>query len=629
MEVQEPEAKPRPPTRRLRVFSPENYWTDTHIMLMSPDSSFSAEPSFLARKVSPSTIDPEMLKNWLRLCRENHSCQSGDSSQESLDFSHCLRFIDLEQEALVSCAETGTVVPEYATLSYVWGRAQKLLLRRHNFESFRSSGALSPRIPEMEATIRDAMQLVRSIGIRYIWIDALCIIQDCYNDKSRTIPVMDQIYGNAAVNICAASGTSVRNGIEGSPMTPRNLAHLPIATCAGLTLMATKTVESRIQNTRWNSRAWVFQERVLSKRSLIFVEDCVFFQCHQATWSEEVCSASSIPAWTLEMVSSPFNSIAKNPVRLYLEYVELYSVRQMASKSDRINGFMGVLAMLKPLLGTTFFFGLPSSYFDLAVLWETKNDETEIDWNRMSEFPSWPWCGWIGGCTWRLSTISGVLLDLHDWLVSHTWVVWYKLKPDDTDFQLVWSSVDSPRASMSSRWRGYQTSSNSDEPYGRRQVLENSEPKPTFPTSPHRDKSYLYFWTYTAFFQLSRETRTSPTFATKLEPGLHRFSLLDSNGDWCGTIILEDKWFTCVGDVLEFAAISDARDFSMEELDTWNYYVPEDREVSEWQLYYALLIVWGEEYEVAERAGLAKIYQRAYDFASFDPGKAWREITLG
>ncbi|KAJ0372434.1 hypothetical protein COL154_000162 [Colletotrichum chrysophilum] len=178
---------------------------------------------------------------------------------------------------------------------------------------------------------------------------------------------------------------------------------------------------------------------------------------------------------------------------------------------------------------------------------------------------------------------------------------------------------------------------NSDEPYGRRQVLadgevgpmENSEPKPTFPTSPHRDKSYLYFWTYTAFFQLSRETRTSPTFATKLEPGLHRFSLLDSNGDWCGTIILEDKWFTCVGDVLEFAAISDARDFSMEELDTWNYYVPEDREVSEWQLYYALLIVWGEEYEVAERAGLAKIYQRAYDFASFDPGKAWREITLG
>lgn len=84
-----------------------------------------------------------------------------------------------------------------------------------------------------------------------------------------------------------------------------------------------------------------------------------------------------------------------------------------------------------------------------------------------------------------------------------------------------------------------------------------------------------------------------------------------------------------MGDVLEFAAISDARDFSMEELDTWNYYVPEDREVSEWQLYYALLIVWDEEYEVAERAGLAKIYQRAYDFASFDPGKAWREITLG
>ncbi|KAF9881062.1 hypothetical protein CkaCkLH20_01212 [Colletotrichum karsti] len=103
---------------------------------------------------------------------------------------------------------------------------------------------------------------------------------------------------------------------------------------------------------------------------------------------------------------------------------------------------------------------------------------------------------------------------------------------------------------------------------------------------------------------------------------------MDSNGDWCGTIVLKESFFSSVGDILEFAAISDARDFSMEELDTWNYYVPEDREVSEWQLYYALFIVWNREHTVAERVGLAKIYKRAYDVASFDPGKAWREIIL-
>ncbi|KAL3304552.1 HET-domain-containing protein [Colletotrichum asianum] len=501
------------------------------------------------------------------------------------------------------------------------------------------------------------MLIARSIGLRYIWVDALCIVQDSAEDKGYTLPVMDQIYGNAVVNICAASAARSLEGIEGSPMTPRKIARLPIATCAGLTLMATKTVESRIRHTPWNLRAWVFQERMLSKRSLIFVKDCVFFQCHQATWSEEVCSASSFPTWTLEMVHSPFNSITKNPVRLYLEYVELYSVRRLTIQDDRIDAFTGVLTMLEPLLETTFFFGLPNSYFDLAVLWETKNDETRIDCTRVSvagqnglRFPSWSWCGW-SGCTWRLSMISGVLLDLHDWLVSHTWVVWYKLRDDfsheeleitstitdDADFQLVWTSSDSTSTSLTSRWRGYTTIKDATEPYGRQKVMaggeatpmDDNEQKPTYPRSPHRSWSCLYFWTYTAFFQLSRESRTSSSFATKLEPGLHRFSLLDSNGDWCGTIILEDEWFTRVGDVLEFAAISDARDFSMEELDTWNYYVPEDRQVSEWQLYYALLIVWDEKHQVAERTGVAKIYQRAYDLASFDPGKAWREITLG
>ena len=59
---------------------------------------------------------------------------------------------------------------------------------------------------------------------------------------------------------------------------------------------------------------------------------------------------------------------------------------------------------------------------------------------------------------------------------------------------------------------------------------------------------------------------------------------------------------------LEFAAISKPREFSMEELDTWNYYTPEDREISEWYLYHALLIVWDQNHSVAERAGIAKIY---------------------
>ncbi|KAK1655414.1 hypothetical protein BDP81DRAFT_388347 [Colletotrichum phormii] len=112
-------------------------------------------------------------------------------------------------------------------------------------------------------------------------------------------------------------------------------------------------------------------------------------------------------------------------------------------------------------------------------------------------------------------------------------------------------------------------------------------------------------------------------------------TLAVDNGDTEKEVIqiadTQDTWFARVGgDVVELVAISDARDFSMEEeLDSWNYYVPEDREVSEWHLYYAFAITWNKERRVAERAGLAKVYQRAFDVASFHPGKTWKEITLG
>ncbi|KAK1986639.1 hypothetical protein LZ30DRAFT_746362 [Colletotrichum cereale] len=457
------------------------------------------------------------------------------------------------------------------------------------------------------------MILVKSLGIRYIWVDALCILQDDMVDQLHTIPMMDVIYGNSVLTICAAAGSCSSHGLPGSPGS-RRAAWQPTVACAGLELVATRTVEGLIENTVWNSRAWTFQERMLAKRSMIFVENRVFFQCRQATWSEEVCSEAPTSSWTLEMIRSPLKSFEKNPVRLYLECVELYSGRPLTVQGDRLPAFEGTSAILCPPLRASLFYGLPDSYFDLALLWEKKVSGTRVeDFRGLYPYPSWSWSGWHGTSVWRLSMISVARLNLHEWLECHTWVAWYKLDPDKTTFLPVWSSGEvHPRPS---RWHGYSKTTVDSEPFGRRPVSHVDDARSTVPTSGLRRSECLYFWTWTAFFQISRQSRTSPSFASKLEPGLHRFGLLDANAR--------------VGAVVEFVAVSDARDFSMEELDTWNYYVPEDREVSEWHLYYALLIVWDADHAVARRDGLAKICRRAFDLASFEPGKAWREVTLG
>lgn len=119
------------------------------------------------------------------------------------------------------------------------------------------------------------------------------------------------------------------------------------------------------------------------------------------------------------------------------------------------------------------------------------------------------------------------------------------------------------------------------------------------------------------------------SFKSNLQSGLHRFSIVDCRSDWCGTIILNKSYFNCVSSVFEFIAVSEARDFAMEEYDTWTYYVPGEREEAEWYLYYALMIRWNEKKTVAERLGIAKIYKTAFQSVSFDPGFSWKEITLG
>ncbi|KAM0797559.1 heterokaryon incompatibility, partial [Usnea florida] len=90
----------------------------------------------------------------------------------------------------------------FLALSYVWGGCQKFQSTKQN-QSFLGQRC-SLRDVGLPLTIRDAIDLVREIGERYLWVDSLCITQDDDDYKMGQIRLMDQIYNNAvAVIICA------------------------------------------------------------------------------------------------------------------------------------------------------------------------------------------------------------------------------------------------------------------------------------------------------------------------------------------------------------------------------------------------------------------------------------------
>jgi hypothetical protein len=84
-------------------------------------------------------------------------------------------------------------------------------------------------LEELAQTLRDAIDVTRKLGIRYLWVDALCIIQDNVTDKSREIERMGKVYKNATVTIAAASASRVSEGFL-YPETPSFMqASLPHA----------------------------------------------------------------------------------------------------------------------------------------------------------------------------------------------------------------------------------------------------------------------------------------------------------------------------------------------------------------------------------------------------------------
>jgi hypothetical protein len=96
----------------------------------------------------------------------------------------------------------------YVALSYCWGGPQPLLTTRANVDSF------SSEIPQeqLPRTLADAVNVTRQLGFKYLWIDALCIIQDDQADKAIEIEKMGSIYKNSSLTIVASSSKSASEG---------------------------------------------------------------------------------------------------------------------------------------------------------------------------------------------------------------------------------------------------------------------------------------------------------------------------------------------------------------------------------------------------------------------------------
>lgn len=236
-----------------------------------------------------SIREPLILANaWLERCSDLHG-----NCRQKIQYELPTRLVAISSLDQIKLVETTTFLtrPRYSTLSYCWGRKPFTMLTQDNLLLFQEQLPFE----ELPKTFRGAIEVTKRLGLDYIWIDALCIIQSqpgCSNsDWTKEAGRMRSVYGGSFLNIAATSAMSVREGVLGG--CPRQHYH------GGLVARVTTENSYRVQNfysptaheetkfgTHLASRAWAFQERVLPRRTLSFGDTGMSWECRSQTSSK-------------------------------------------------------------------------------------------------------------------------------------------------------------------------------------------------------------------------------------------------------------------------------------------------------------------------------------------------------
>ncbi|KAH6716208.1 heterokaryon incompatibility protein-domain-containing protein, partial [Leptodontidium sp. MPI-SDFR-AT-0119] len=419
---------------------------DVREFLKSKDSPFNDQ--------ADQTVLIDQLKAWIQLCEREHgdTCDSLKlTSEDGVAFPILL--IDVNKRCLVR----STMTPRFLALSYVWGKVSTPETLRSNLKARLQPQGLPPALPK---TIEDAILLSSQMQEQYLWVDALCIVQDDAEAKHSSIQSMDRIYSAALATIICLHGKDANAGLPGvrpgsrKPQNIetryslddgdqtaddlRNTASSEEFLTDGVLAMVSHPppLKYALEASAWHHRGWTFQERLLSKRGIYFSSDYVYFQCGQhtqcetggniVTWSDITTSPESgnatelirsqqtnpllhfklpLPTKAVEFppradkdVFDDYGILTKTAFDVYKDVVEMYTKKQLSFSTDILNALAGIQAVIRNRVGGEFIAGCSTGYLDLSLLWTSTEpaDRRTEVGAGGSMFPSWSWAGWTG-----------------------------------------------------------------------------------------------------------------------------------------------------------------------------------------------------------------------------------------
>ncbi|PMD17228.1 HET-domain-containing protein, partial [Hyaloscypha hepaticicola] len=219
------------------------------------------------------------------------------------------------------------------TLSHCWGTKKFLTLTTNNLENSRQRISLE----DLTRVFQDAIHVTRFMGIDYIWIDSLCIIQDSPEDWAKESLLMEDVYSNSYCNIAATHASSGEDGCF-----------------------------DEVTNSLLLQRAWVFQERILAPRVLHFAP----FMLNKA----------------LHAKSASDRRLAARITWMYL--LNHYTACKLTLESDRLIAISGLAKLLQPMMGCRYLAGPWEDSLVAQLVWSNHGESLRA---TTYQAPSWSW----------------------------------------------------------------------------------------------------------------------------------------------------------------------------------------------------------------------------------------------
>jgi hypothetical protein len=294
---------------------------------------------------------------------------------------------------------------KYVALSYCWG-PPVLPAFTTSASTFEDRKRKIP-MAALPMTIRDAATLTRQLGIRYLWVDAICILQgsdkEAREDWERECSRMKDVYGGAYLTISAAAGPSAHSGIfskrvASSPPHVKLEIELPDSPGShGHIFIGFKQEYEDSLSQPLYTRGWTLQERILSPRVLVCNSDQFAWECQSSRLTESGMSMkkAGVVRLTKQIFQSPsaLSDFWHNTVRDF-------AARALTVPADKLPAMSGLASALHHVTGDEYLAGLWRSTFYADLLW-MRGDPIRKDAlgrSRPSTFraPSWSWASLDG-----------------------------------------------------------------------------------------------------------------------------------------------------------------------------------------------------------------------------------------